>query len=92
MAAVLYVVLLPHWQRGSRPESAVTRIEMVGRLLESVNATERPGFVRLCSDDKFRLHCDPAVPERGVPGEEGESLDRLPHGLRVRIELPEVSA
>jgi signal transduction histidine kinase len=59
MAAVLYVVLLPKWQRILRPESAITRIEMVGRLLESVGATERPRFVRLLSDDDFRLSYDP---------------------------------
>jgi hypothetical protein len=44
MVAVLYIVLLPRWQHVSRPESAVTRIEMVVRLLQSVGTAERAGL------------------------------------------------
>ena len=36
VAAVLYLVLLPRWEGLLRPETVATRIEMVVRLLESV--------------------------------------------------------
>jgi signal transduction histidine kinase len=62
MAAVLYIVLLPKWQRVLRPESAIVRIEMVARLLESVGAAQRPGLLRVWNDRDFRLTYDFAVP------------------------------
>lgn len=55
MAAVLYTVLLPHWQKVLRPELAVTKVAMVVRLLESVPALERPHFAALWSDAGFRV-------------------------------------
>jgi signal transduction histidine kinase len=57
-AALLYVVLLPRWQRELRPDVAVGRIEMAVRLLESVDATQRVEFARLLSDEGFRLRYD----------------------------------
>lgn len=53
MAAVLYVVLFPHWQKISRPELAVTKVAMVVRLLESVPAAQRPEFANLWSNSGF---------------------------------------
>ena len=61
MAAVLYVVLLPKWQRVLRPEVAVARIEMVVQLLESVEPAQRPGFARLWSEENFELSYDRAA-------------------------------
>lgn len=58
LAAVLYVVLLPKWQRVLRPDAAVARIEMVVRLLESVDPAQRPPFARLSSDEDFMLSYD----------------------------------
>jgi signal transduction histidine kinase len=55
MAAVLYMVLLPHWQKVLRPELAVTKVVMVVRLLESVPEAERPRFAGLWSDTGFRV-------------------------------------
>jgi signal transduction histidine kinase len=55
MAAVLYMVLLPHWQKVLRPELAVTKVAMVVRLLESVPQEERPQFAELWSDAGFRV-------------------------------------
>jgi signal transduction histidine kinase len=55
LAAVLYVVLLPHWQQVLRPELAVTKVTMVVRLLESVPEQERPRFASLWSDAGFRV-------------------------------------
>lgn len=61
MAAVLYVVLLPKWQRVLRPDVAVARIEMVVRLLESVEPDQRPHFARLWSEENFELSYDRAA-------------------------------
>jgi signal transduction histidine kinase len=55
MAAVLYMVLLPHWQKVLRPELAVTKVVMVVRLLESVPETQRPRFAGLWSNAGFRV-------------------------------------
>lgn len=55
MAAVLYMVLLPHWQKVLRPELAVTKVAMVVRLLESVPEAQRPHFAGLWSDSEFRV-------------------------------------
>jgi signal transduction histidine kinase len=55
LAAVLYMVLLPHWQKVLRPELAVTKVVMVVRLLESVPQEERPRFAGLWSDTGFRI-------------------------------------
>jgi signal transduction histidine kinase len=55
MAAVLYIVLLPHWQKVLRPELAVTKVAMVVRLLESVPVAERPRFADLWNDTGFRV-------------------------------------
>ena len=55
MAAVLYMVLLPHWQKVLRPELAVTKVAMVVRLLESVPEAQRPHFAGLWSDADFRV-------------------------------------
>lgn len=55
LAAVLYIVLLPHWQKVLRPELAVTKVAMVVRLLESVPSEQRPAFAELWSDSDFRV-------------------------------------
>ena len=61
MAAVLYVELLPKWQRVLRPDVAVARIEMVVRLMESVEPDQRPRFDRLWSEENFELSYDRAA-------------------------------
>lgn len=55
MAAVLYMVLLPHWQKVLRPELAVTKVTMVVKLLESVPPAERPSFAALWSEADFQV-------------------------------------
>jgi signal transduction histidine kinase len=71
MAAVLYMVLLPHWQKVLRPEQAVSKVAMVVRLLESVPEEERPRFAALWSDTGFRvLYAGP-----------GDSANRRPDPL-----------
>jgi signal transduction histidine kinase len=55
MAAVLYMVLLPHWQKVLRPEFAVSKVAMVVRLVESVPERDRSRFAGLWSDPGFRV-------------------------------------
>ena len=81
IAAVLYVVLLPRWQRELRPDVAIGRIETAVRLLESVAAPQRAEFARLLSDADFNL--DYTSP--GTPLRHGAAAD--PHGAALRDEL-----
>ncbi len=87
LAAVLYMVLLPHWQKVLRPELAVTKVVMVVRLLESVPEEERPRFAGLWSDSGFRVAY--AGPADAAPRPTGPSD---PHGgtpdpeLRSQVE------
>jgi signal transduction histidine kinase len=55
LAAVLYMVLLPQWQRVLRPDVAVARMAMVVQLLEAVPAADRENFARLWDEPAFRL-------------------------------------
>ena len=54
LAAVLYVVLVPEWQRELRPEEAITKLEVAVRLLESVPPSDRTTFTHLLDDARFR--------------------------------------
>lgn len=62
IAAGLYIGLLPRWERVQRPESAISRIVMVSRLLENTAPDQRPHIVNLLSDADFRLRFQPGVP------------------------------
>ena len=55
MAALLYMELLPQWQRVLRPELAVTKVAMVVQLLESVRPADRERFARVWSDPDFQI-------------------------------------
>lgn len=55
LAALLYITLLPEWQRELRPAEVVTKLEMAVRLLESVTPPERPRFAQLLDDAQFRV-------------------------------------
>lgn len=66
LAAGLYIVLLPRWQRVLRPESVVTRIEMAVRLLEGVDADQRQRFVRLWNDADFQIGYRPMLASADV--------------------------
>lgn len=55
MAAVLYMTLLPQWQKQLRPQLAVTKVAMVVRLLESVPVDQRPHFAGLWSEPGFEV-------------------------------------
>jgi signal transduction histidine kinase len=87
MAAVLYMVLLPHWQKVLRPELAVTKVAMVVRLLESVPEAERPHFAGLWSDTGFRIAyagpADAALRPGGPSDQHGGTPDPA---LRAQVE------
>ncbi|MGD0493035.1 MAG: ATP-binding protein [Steroidobacteraceae bacterium] len=78
LAAVLYIVLLPHWQKVLRPELAVTKVAMVVHLLESVPEDERPRFAALWSDAGFRVRYagpgDTANRRADLPGTPDQDL------------------
>jgi signal transduction histidine kinase len=83
MAAVLYIVLLPQWQKVLRPELAVTKVAMVVRLLESVPEEQRPHFAGLWSDAGFRVaYVGPA----GVSVQSDTPADAPDPALRAQIE------
>jgi signal transduction histidine kinase len=67
LAAVLYVVALPQWQRVLRPDLAVTKVGMVVRLLESVPAAERASFARLWDEPEFKVRYEPSVEALPAP-------------------------
>ena len=87
LAAVLYMVLLPEWQKQLRPQLAVTKVAMVVQLLESVPDERRPHFAGLWSDAEFRVaYVDPAhVPGRAEvrAADQGSAPDSA---LRAPIE------
>jgi signal transduction histidine kinase len=80
MAAVLYIVLLPHWQKVLRPELAVTKVAMIVRLLESVPSEQRPPFAALWSDPDFRIDYSPVQAWSGGGAARGSNAD-----LRAQI-------
>lgn len=61
LAGVLYVVTLPQWQRVLRPDLAISKVEMLVRLLESVPAADRPAFAGLWDEAQFQVRYEPAV-------------------------------
>ncbi len=98
MAAVLYMVLLPQWQKVLRPELAVTKVAMIVHLLESVPPAQRPQFAALWEDAEFRVrYAPPGAPAAGAaPGTviDGELRAQIAANLRqaaleVRVESSE---
>jgi signal transduction histidine kinase len=87
MAAVLYMVLLPQWQKVLRPELAVTKVAMVVRLLESVPEEQRPHFAGLWSDDGFRVaYTGPAAVSPRRTNSTAPIADTPDPALRAQIE------
>ena len=87
LAAVLYMVLLPHWQKVLRPELAVTKVVMVVRLLESVPEEERPRFAGLWSDTGFRVaYADPAAAAARPTGPSDPHDGNPDPALRAQVE------
>ncbi|HEY6454052.1 MAG TPA: ATP-binding protein [Steroidobacteraceae bacterium] len=92
LAGVLYVVTLPQWQRVLRPDLAISKVEMVVRLLEAVPAADRPAFAGLWNDPQFHVHYEPAVaalpprlaePDLALRAQLLASLDKNPASVQV---------
>ncbi len=60
-AALLYFVLLPRWHTMLRPDVAIAQIDMVVRMLESVDPAQRVRLAGLLSKEDFRLSYDPSA-------------------------------
>lgn len=61
IAAILYIGLLPRWDRVQRPDEAITRMEMLARVLESTPAAQRPDVALLWSAPDCRLDYRPNI-------------------------------
>ena len=83
MAAVLYMVLLPEWQRVLRPELAVEKVAMLTQLLEAVTPAERPAFAHLWNDRDFRITYLPR--SRAMSAPPATSTSRADATLRLSI-------
>ena len=79
LAALLYVVSLPQWERVLRPDLAVAKVAMVVRLLEAVPVPQRPGFAGLWDEPGFLIRYDPA----GVAAPPGGPADAALRGQLV---------
>jgi signal transduction histidine kinase len=94
MAVVLYMVLLPHWQKVLRPELAVTKVSMVTRLLESVPAEQRAHFAALWDEPGFRTRFLPSGAGAAARAERADAPLRaqLEGALHRRVSAVEVSS
>lgn len=59
LAACLYLLLLPEWQRELRPDEAVIKLDVTVRLLESIPTGERSASARALNEDGFQIRYDP---------------------------------
>lgn len=59
LAACLYLLLLPEWQRELRPDEAVIKLDVTVRLLESIPTGERSASARELNEDGFQIRYDP---------------------------------
>ena len=82
MAALLYIALLPQWQKVLRPELAVTKVAMIVRLLESVSQTDRPALAKLWDDEGFRVAY---FVDAGTPATPGATASASDEELREQI-------
>ena len=94
IAAVLYMVLLPHWQKVLRPELAVTKVAMVTRLLESVEMPQRAHFAGLWDEPAFRVRYLPPGAQLAADGGHPDARLRaqLEAALHRRVSIIEVSS
>jgi signal transduction histidine kinase len=88
IAAGLYIGLLPRWERVQRPESAISRIVMVSRLLENTAPDQRPHIVNLLSDADFRLRFQPGVPSIAAARWMSADDELLGRKLAASLKMP----
>ena len=93
-AGVLYMGLLPHWQRLLRPDAAIGKIEVIVRLIESLPYAERGRTALLLGERSFQVwftagptRSDGAIVARGdvdLQRQLAEKLDRPATQVQVR--------
>jgi signal transduction histidine kinase len=86
IAAGLYIGLLPRWQRVERPDSAISRIAMVARVMEISAREQRPNIARSVSGADFDVRYLPGARanEAGRMNADDELLSRkLAASLKV---------
>jgi signal transduction histidine kinase len=88
IAAGLYIGLLPRWERVQRPESAISRIVMVSRLLEITAPDQRPNIAIASSDTDFKLRYQPDVSVLTAVGRMSAEDELLSRKLAASLKLP----
>ena len=88
IAAILYVGLIPRWQRVQRPDSAITRIEMVTRVLEAAPNAQRPRAALLWSEANYKLYYRMGVPPQRTRLSEAADDGELRKSLAERLKKP----
>ncbi len=87
MAAILYMVLLPQWQRELRPELVVDKTAMIVRLLDAVSPAERSRFARLWDEPGFRVRYLPNL-DAPLPPAVGPANSDLAAQITTRLGVP----
>jgi signal transduction histidine kinase len=88
IAAGLYIGLLPRWERVQRPESAISRIVMVSRLLEITAPDQRSNIAIASSDADFRLRYQPDVSVLTAVGRMSAEDELLSRKLAASLKIP----
>jgi signal transduction histidine kinase len=88
IAAGLYIGLLPRWERVQRPESAISRIVIVSRLLEIAAPDQRPNIAIVSSDADFRLRYQPDVSILAAAGRISADDELLSRKLAASLKIP----
>ena len=88
IAAILYVGLIPRWQRVQRPDTAITRMEMVTRLLEAAPNPQRPDVALLWSEANSKLQYRPGIRLEKTTREESADDQELRERLAERLKKP----
>ena len=65
MAAILYLLMLPQWQRELRPELAVAKVAMVARLLEGTAPAGRAAQAQLWNESNFQVRYEDEARQGG---------------------------
>jgi signal transduction histidine kinase len=88
IAAILYVGLIPRWQRVQRPDSAITRIEMVTRVLEAAPNEQRARVAILWSEPNYKLDYRTGISAPPLPLSGAADEQELRKNLAERLKKP----
>ncbi len=80
LAALLYVGLLPQWQRSMRPDAAIAKVDVMVRVIGALAYAERAPTARLLSAEDFQV----AFLDR-IPGENAAQMDGTDANLAAAL-------